>query len=265
MPLVQVNGIDLFYEETGNGEPLLLISGLGSNTLGWELIRPALAARFRVITFDNRGAGRSSAPPGPYATRQMADDAAAMLDRIGVARAHVMGLSLGGMIAQELALAYPERVDHLVLLATFPRLRPGVHDPWLDAWLQAGERGMDRKSFGICMMPWMLSPAFMAQHDLVETALAKLLSNPYPATAAGIAGQVEACRAHDALDRLPRIAAPTLVLVGSEDILSPVSYAQELTERIPGARLQVLEGAGHVPFLEDPEAVAEALLAFLAT
>jgi len=264
MPLVQANGIDLYYEETGNGEPLLLISGLSGNTLGWEPIRPALAERFCAISFDNRGAGRSSAPPGPYSTRQMADDAAALLDRIGVARAHVVGLSLGGMIAQELALAYPERVDRLVLLATYPRLRPGVHDPWLNAWLQAGERGMDPASFEICMMPWMISPAFMARHDLVETALVESLSDPYPASAVGISGQVEACRAHDALERLPRIAAPTLVLVGAEDILSPVSYAQELTERIPGARLQVLERCGHVPFLEEPKAVAEALLAFLA-
>ena len=264
MPLDQAYGIDLYYEETGSGEPLLLISGLSGNTLGWEPIRPALAERFRVISFDNRGAGRSSAPPGPYSTRQMADDAAVLLDRIGVARAHVVALSLGGMIAQELALAHPGRVDRLVLLATFARMRPGVHDPWLDAWLQAGERGMDPASFEMCMMPWMLSPAFMARHELVATALVDSLSDPYPAPAIGIAGQVEACRAHDARERWPRIAAPTLVLLGADDILSPVSYAQELAERIPGSRLQVLERCGHVPFLEDPEAVAEALVAFLA-
>jgi 3-oxoadipate enol-lactonase len=264
MPLVQVNGIDLYYEETGNGEPLLLISGLSGTTLGWEPVRPALAARLRVISFDNRGAGRSSAPPGPYSTRQMADDAAALLDRIGVARAHVVGLSMGGMIAQELALTYPDRVDRLVLLATYPRLRPGVHDPWLDAWLHAWERGMDSSSFEICMMPWMVSPAFMAQHDLVEAALVEALRDPYPASAAGIAGQVAACRAHDARDRLAGIAAPTLVLVGADDILSPVSYAEELAERIPGARLQVLERCGHIPHLEEPEAVTAALLAFLA-
>jgi len=126
MPHSQVNVIDLYCEETGNGEPLLLISGLSGTTLGREPVRPALGTRFRVISFDNRGAGRSSAPPSPYSTRQMADDAAALLDRIGVARAHVVALSLGGMIAQELALAHPERVDRLVLLATYLRMRPGA-------------------------------------------------------------------------------------------------------------------------------------------
>ncbi len=135
MPLVQVNGIErfYFYQETGNGEPLLLINGIGADSLKWDPLLPALAARFRVITSDNRGAGRSAAPPGPYTTRQMADDAAALLAHLGVARAHVVGSSMGGMIAQELALAYPERVDRLVLLATYARLRPGVHDPWLNA------------------------------------------------------------------------------------------------------------------------------------
>src|SRR3712207_194537 len=140
MSIARINGIDLYYEETGSGPPLLLIAGLGGNTLGWVMLLPALAQHFRVIAFDNRGAGRSSAPPGPYTTRQMADDAAALLAHLGIERAHVLGLSLGGMIAQELALAHAERVDRLVLYATYARPRPAIHDRWLKNWVEASER-----------------------------------------------------------------------------------------------------------------------------
>src|SRR3954470_2981688 len=115
MPSVLFNELELYYEETGSGPPLLLIAGLSGNTLGWSMLQPVLAEHFRVIAFDNRGAGRSSAPPGPYTTAQMAQDAVALLDYFDIDRAHIIGQSMGGMIAQELALAHPERVDRLVL------------------------------------------------------------------------------------------------------------------------------------------------------
>ncbi len=264
MPTTMVNGIDLYYEETGSGPPLLLIAGLSGNTLGWTLLMPALAERFRVIAFDNRGAGRSSAPPGPYSTQQMPYEAAALLDQLGVARAHVLGHSMGGMIAQELALAHPEQIDRLVLLGTYARPRPAIHDPWLNNWVQACERGTDPAAVALSLMPWFFTPAFMSEYDQVEAALAEWLSDPYPAPAHGIAAQAAACRTHDTRDRLPQIAAPTLVLVGAEDIVTPVSCSRELAEGIPGARLHVLERGGHIPDAEYPEAVAEALLAFLA-
>ena len=264
MPLIEANGVDLYYEETGDGPPLLLVPGLGGNTLGWDPLPAALAERFRVIAFDNRGAGRSAAPPGPYTMRQLAGDAAALLDRLGGGRAHVVGLSMGGMIGQELALARPELVDRLVLYATYARPRPAVHGPWLTAWAEARAREMDPVQLSLWLMPWFMTPAFIRDYDQVEAALALWTSDPYPAPAHGIAAQAAACMAHDALDRLPAIAAPTLALVGPDDIVTPVSCSRELVERIPGARLQVLERGGHVPHWEYPEAVAAALLAFLA-
>jgi pimeloyl-ACP methyl ester carboxylesterase len=264
MPLAAVDGIDLYYEDTGSGPPLLLIAGLSGNTLGWAMLLPALAQYFRVIAFDNRGAGRSSTPPGPYTTREMADDAAALLDHLGIERAHVIGLSLGGMIAQELALAHPERVDHLVLYATYARPRPAIHDPWLRNWVEACERGTTPDQLATLLLPWFLTPAFMAQPDQVEAAIGEWVADPYPAPAHGVAAQAAACLSHDTLSRLGQVAPPTLVLVGAEDIVTPVSCAQELTEGIPGARLHVLERGGHTPDVEYPEAVAEALLAFLA-
>lgn len=262
MPLAQVNGIERFYRETGSGDALLLINGLGGTSLNWEPLLPALAARFRVITSDNRGVGRSAAPPGPYTTRQMAEDAAALLAHLGVARAHVVGSSLGGMIAQELALAYPTLVDRLVLFATLARPRLAIIGPWLSFIEQAMERGLDPAGVAALGLGWWYSPAFLARPDRVEEALA--WRDPYPAPAHGIAAQAAAARTHDALDHLPRIAAPTLVLVGAEDIFTPVYYARELAVGIPGARLRVLVRGGHAALWEYPEAGAAALLAFLA-
>ena len=264
MPSMAVNGIDLYYEETGSGPPVLLISALSGNTLDWDMLQPALATRFRIIAFDNRGAGRSSAPVGPYTTGQMADDAAALLEHLGIERAHVVGLSMGGMIAQELALAHPERIDRLILYATVARVRLALHGPWLSNWARAAERGVEANELVLSLMPWVFTAAFMTQQEQVEEALAMWISAPFQAPPQGIAAQAAACRTHDALERLPLITAPTLVLVGAEDILFPVSCAEELAEGIPGARLHVLERGGHIPHLEYPEAVEAALLKFLA-
>ena len=270
MPTAQLSGIDIYYEEHGSGDPLLLIMGFGGHSLAWIMQVPALAKQFRVITLDNRGVGRSSVPPGPYTTRQMADDAAALLDHLDIERAHVVGWSMGGMIAQELALGYPQKVDRLVLLASVARTRPYAEN-WLRYATQSAELvksgALDPTGALLGGMPWMFTPAFLSQPDLVQAAIAQSLADPFPPTPEGIAAQAEACRAHafgDALDRLTEIAAPTLVLVGAEDILTPAVYSREMADRIPGARLQILEKGGHGMPLEHPQQVNDALLAFLA-
>ena len=264
MPLCQVNGIDLYYEETGTGPPLLLIPGFGGNTLDWDAQVPALAEHFRVIAVDNRGAGRSSCPFGPCTVALMADDAAMLLDHLDVPRCHVVGHSMGGLIAQELALTYPQRVDRLVLFATFARSTP-VLDSWLNFYVQSCDHGVDARGRTLWVMPWFLTPAFMADHERVEATLDEWMNDPYPAPALGRAAQAAACQTYDSRERLPSIAAPTLVLFPAEDILTPVSCSQELAERIPGARLQVLPRGGHVPSVEYPEDINGALLAFLIT
>lgn len=263
MPSTKLNGIDLYYEDVGSGSPLLLIAGLSGNTLRWDWLLPILVEHSRIIAFDNRGAGRSSAPPGPYTTRQMADDAAALLDHLGIERADVIGYSMGGMIAQELALVHPNRVGRLVLLATTAHVHPLLSGPWMNAWVQAVERGTDPREVALLLMPWFLTPAFIADHDRVEAALAEWTSDPYPAPACGLAAQADACRTHDTRDRLPQIAMPTLVLVGAEDITAPVSCSRALAAGIPGAQLQILEGGGHIPEAEIPDVVGRALLKFL--
>jgi 3-oxoadipate enol-lactonase len=251
---LHLNGIDLYYEERGSGPPLLIIPPLSST--GFTI--PALEPHFRSITFDNRGAGRSSVPPGPYTTRLMADDAAALLAHLGVERAHVFGFSMGGLIAQELALAYPERVDRLVLNACFARPHHGVVDPWLTMWDQAYAKQIDPVAFNVWLLGQLLTPAFMTQLDLVAAAIAE--PDPYPAAAQGIAGQTAAIRTHDTLERLGQISAPTLVLVGAQDIVTPVVYSEALAKGIPGATLKVLDPGGHSVVFEYEDAANPVLL-----
>src|SRR5215212_5135956 len=266
MPYAERKGVRLYFEEQGSGEPLLLIMGLGGDIRLWSNQLPALAPHYRVIAFDNRGSGRSDVPPGPYSIAEMADDALAVLDHLGVERAHVLGWSMGGMIAQELAVAYPERVDRLALLSTVARSYP-----WLSTWFgwaaQARERGMDTTGMALWLMPWFYTTAFMSQGEKVQAALDAAAADPDVITAEGYAAQAAACRAYvktASLDRLAAITAMTLVLVGADDVLTPPVYAWEIGERIANARVAVLSGGGHGIPLERPDAVNNAVLDFLA-
>ncbi|MFT4040623.1 MAG: alpha/beta fold hydrolase [Thermomicrobiales bacterium] len=251
MPLFETDAGDLYFEVMGDGPPLLLIAGFSGNTTGWLPLQPALAEHFTLIMFDNRGAGRSATPPGPYTIPQMAGDAVALLDHLGVDRAHVLGSSMGGMIAQELALQHPSRVDKLVLNVTAARPSP-VLRRFCEANIWAIEQGMSPEDRMFWVLPWMASPAIMTDHEKVARTLAVRLANPWPAPGAGMIAQAQAIMAHDALARVGQIAAPTLVLAAAEDILTPVAGARELAEAIPGAQLQVLPRGSHVTAAEYP-------------
>ena len=260
---VRINGIDLYYEEHGSGPPLLLLPGLAATADYWASLVPALAPHFRLIALDLRGAGQSSAPPGPYTTRLLADDAAALLEHLGIARTHVLGFSLGSLVAQELALAHPDRVDHLVLLGSVARPDHATFDPWLEIFTQAYERNLDVTGFSLWLMAWLFTPAFMGQPDVVAATMSALSSVLARSSAQGVAAQAAAARGHDTLERLGQIAVPTLVLVGEEDIVFPVVFSQALAEAIPGARLQVLPRGAHAVSLENPDVTAAALVSFL--
>ncbi|MGD9893894.1 MAG: alpha/beta fold hydrolase [Dehalococcoidia bacterium] len=269
MPFVHANDVDLYYEDQGAGEPLLLLTGFATHLSIWRSLLATLTASFRVVTLDNRGMGRSAMSEAVTTTRQMADDAVAVLDALGIDRAHVLGWSMGGMIAQELALACAQRVDRLVLLASVARAHP-TFERWLTAMTQGYRQveagALEAAAFHLSMLPWLYSPAFMARLDAVETIVQHALADRFPPTAAGVAAQAEACRRHttgDILDRLPAITTPTLVLVGAEDIVTPRSYAEQLVDAIATARLQVIDGGGHGVALEAPEAVSDAVLKFI--
>jgi 3-oxoadipate enol-lactonase len=251
----------MYYEEHGRGRPLLLIGGLGNDVNAWSGNLPALARSYRVIVFDNRGSGRTGAPDGPWTIRMMAADAAGLLDALGIARAHVLGVSMGGYIAQELALTCPGRLAGLVLATTSvgPYL---LKISILEDWARRALAGIDPLAFFQIMLPFMFNDRCFEQPGVLEMAVATIA--PHTATPPGIlARQMIACVEHDARDRISLITAPTLVLAGREDPFVPFSLSEELAARIPGARLSVLDGSGHGFTASTAGAFNRAVLEFL--
>ncbi len=234
------------WESVGAGSPLLLIQGLGYGRWGWEPILPGLAARHRVVSFDNRGIGESDKPAGPYTAAQMAEDARQVLDEAGIDRAHVLGASLGGMIAQELAVAAPERVDRLVLCCTTPGGPATVPMPEVTMRLFAEAPSLAPE----VALRRFVENALGADPppELVDELFARRVANP--PDPAGWQAQAAAGMGFEGVEA--EIAAPTLILGGTADNVVDHRNAQVLADRIPGARVEVLEGAGHLFFWEQP-------------
>ena len=276
MSTAQINGIELHYEEHGSGEPLLLIMGLAADSLAWMFQLPAFAEQYRTIVFDNRGVGRSSKPAGPYTIAQMAEDATGLLDQLDIRRAHVLGVSMGGMIAQELTLRHPERVRSLVLACTYAKPDEGI-DQQLEASLAVfgGSRGPDgqiqidvSKLDPMMFFQHLLPTVFNAQFIMAE--LPKLMQVFSGALQFGfsmdaILAQVAATQSHDSIDRLTDIKVPTLVLTGDADLLIPPRNSDVLAAKIPGAKLVKIAGGSHGFNFETPELFNKAVLEFLAT
>jgi 3-oxoadipate enol-lactonase len=263
MPRVRVGDIEMFYQDVGEGEPLVLIMGFGGDQTAWAFQLAAFAARYRVIAFDNRGVGQSDAPDQPYTTRMMAGDALGLMDALGVDNAHVLGVSMGGMIAQELVLARPDRVRSLHLACTFARPDPymlALNSAWREMRI-----GLGRESTLRTLGLWLFSPTTYSERpELIEALLQNSLANPYPQSLVGFLRQGEAVAAHDALERLAAIRCPTLVSVAEDDILVPPRFAREIAARIPGTELRTVPAAGHGYFLERPDVFNELSLDFLA-
>lgn len=258
MPTTTGRGPPIHYEELGDprARPVLLVMGMGFSSAGWDRLPARLAERFRVIVFDNRGTGRTPRPRGLYRTRDLADDAARVLDAAGVRRAGVFGISMGGMIAQELALRHGDRLSALALGATFGdwlRSKKASGRTLLDlALLVAGRPGRKARL-----------QRLIVSDEMVERApaeVARFLKRGGLAEPATTLTQMIAVARHRALDRLEALRVPTLVLSGDADRLVPVENSRELARRIPHARLVELPGAGHVFPFEREDATVDALV-----
>ena len=236
------------WERRGEGQPLVLVHGLGYARWGWEAVDDALAERFQVVLLDNRGIGESEAPAGPYTAAEMADDVARVFDEAGIERAHIVGTSLGGMIAQELALR-TELVERLVLVCTTPGGPSAAPMPKVTAQLIAEAASMEPLVALRLFVENALAPG--APEELVERILAHRLRTAQPPVA--WAAQAAAGMSFDAWDRLPELRAPTLVLHGTEDVVVDPANSTLLVERIPDARLEWFPGCGHLLFWEEPE------------
>jgi pimeloyl-ACP methyl ester carboxylesterase len=276
MSSATIGSLDVYYEEHGNGDPLLLIMGLAADSTAWMFQVPDFARHYRTIVFDNRGVGRSSKPPGPYTIHEMADDAAGLLDVLDVRRAHVVGVSMGGMIAQELALRHPERVRSLVLACTYPepdaeieRNRRFSVEQFGGTVTAEGEVQIDFKAINPMDFLQHLLPAVFNQ-EFIARELPKLIqvfsgALQYGFSMEAVLGQMAAVMSHKATDRLHQIAVPTLVITGDADRLIPPANSDILAKHIPGATLSKIPGGSHGFNFETPEVFNRAVLEFLAT
>ena len=239
MPLAKLNGININYQVQGQGEPLMMIMGFTANRNGWMPQIPFFKKYYRVITFDNRGVGKSDKPPGPYSTKMMADDTVRLMDLLGIEKAHIMGVSMGGMIAQELAINYPQRVTKLVLACTYASQDETSGDTLEQAkFLQLTPEKKISAMVGLAFN----KPLYRFTFALLVRVQTKFMGT---SGTVGIAGQSEACRKHNTLERLPLITAPTLVIVGTGDrIIKPVS-SEVIAGKIPNAKLVRIEGGSH--------------------
>jgi pimeloyl-ACP methyl ester carboxylesterase len=253
VPTIDIAGTELYYERRGEGEPLLLIQGLGGNSLHWgEGFLGGLEDGFELVLYDHRGAGRSGPLEGEHTITDLAMDAVGLLDALGIESAHVVGISMGGMVAQEVALQSPERVRTLTLGCTFPggpeatMTDMTVVGMLAEAVLSGDQERTLRVGYEV-----MIAAEYGEQEGAYE--LYSELAGQYPAPIPVLMAQLSAIMGHDTAQRLPEIAAPTLVIHGTEDRLMDVSNGELIARLIPGARLELLEGSGHMFFWEQPE------------
>src|SRR5471032_395229 len=250
MPQVSHDGAQIDWEARGAGDPLLMIMGLGATREWWDRITPTLAARYRTILFDNRGVGRSDVPPGPYSIPGMADDAAAVMDAAGVASAHVFGASMGGMIAQELALHHPSRVRSLILGCTACGGRQVVPATREVGAALAARTTMTREEAMWAMVPYIFDAS--TPRDVVAADLAIRLTSPV--TNDGYFAQLQGIRAWSgSYDRLAGLTMPTLVIHGETDQLVPPENGRIVAKAIPGSRLLMIPHASHIFFTDQFE------------
>lgn len=263
MPLARVDDIDIYYVVEGEGPPLLMIMGFGGQHHSWgDATSRLLAQHFRTIRFDNRGTGLSDKPQVEYSIAMMADDAAGLLRALGIDRAHVYGVSMGGMIAQELALRHPQMVAGLVLGCTTPGWAHGVAPSAEIIQMMMPEPGLSREEQVRKSWPALCAPRFLEEgRAFLEEMLRRSLENPTPIDTMN--RQAAAIQRFDTYERLGQIRAPTLIVHGDQDVLVPTQNAYILHERIPGSRLVIIEGAGHVYFWEKPEEAARVVVEFL--
>ena len=259
MAFAENQGARIYWDDAGNGPPLLLIMGLGWTSDMWFRSRPILSARFRTFAFDNRGVGRSDVPAGPYPIAQMASDAAAVLDAAGIESAHVCGMSMGGMIAQEFALQYPRRVRSLILGCT---AFGGPHA------VQAGREviqlltatGRPPEELARAVVPFIYDSGTPLERIEEDFAVCRQW---FP-TPQGYFAQLQGIIAWEACERLPQIAAPTLVIHGESDRLIPPENGKLIAARIPNAKFLLISHASHIFPCDQPDIAHRAMLEFLA-
>jgi pimeloyl-ACP methyl ester carboxylesterase len=260
MGTVEVNGAKLYYETHGQGKPLVLIQGCGGNITMWEPQIEPLSKHFQLISFDNRGMGRSQVTPGDYTIQMLAQDTAGLIEQLGIEKAHILGWSMGGMIALELAIARPDLIDKLIISASaskFPESSIFLWKGFVDLLRHHQYESLSRWHMSLCF-----SHDFFDNAGVVAATLNSLMNPPYPVTIEGFTNQTAALFSYDRRGQLQNLQIPTLLLGAEEDRFFPVSVVKETAADISEAKVEILPGS-HLYYIEHPDEFSKAVIAFL--
>ncbi len=261
MPFAKINNVSLYYDTYGDGAPLVLIAGLGSDSMSWFNVIEDLSRNNKLIVFDNRGCGRSDYPSGKITIEDMAEDTVGLLEYLKIDKANILGHSMGGYIAQEIAIKYPERVNNLILVSTAANTTArnklifkefseilntdGYSDLWFKSWIE-----------------WLFTEEVQSDTSFIDLFISNALKYPYLQKPSGFDSQVNAINSYDCRSNLPLIKAKTFIISGSEDILITPENSLFLSEKIPDSTLEILNNAAHSIQVENPKAFSEAVLKF---
>lgn len=259
---IKSNNTNIYYQVVGEGDPLVLLMGFGADSNAWEKHIKVYQDHFQCIVLDNRGVGSSDQPKGPYTTKMMATDTAAVMRKLGVEKAKVAGISMGGAIAQELVLHYPEKVSALVLTSTwaiFDKYAKTVYENLKKLRIVATP-----EDFMELLQLWIYAPPYFKAHlEDLKTAQQAAADEEIPQSQAGFEGQLDACIQHNTINRLHQIKVPTLITVGQMDIFTPPVFSTILHEKIEGSKLVKFAHGGHVHHWEELEKYNKVTLGFL--
>lgn len=255
---LSANGIDIHYTIEGEGPVVTMSHALGCNLSMWDEQARALSGRYRILRYDTRGHGQTSAPPDPYSLEQMADDLHGLLTGLGVAQTHFVGISMGGMIGQLFALKYPNILSSLTLCSTTSRYPAATRSAWVDRIRTVGTKGMD-PMVEPALQRWFTPPFQECRQDVMDRVRAMLRSTPPQ----GYIGCCHAIPTIDVTDRLGEVQCPALIIAGEDDPGTPVAMARDIQAVLPLSELAILSPASHLCNLEQPDAFNRALLGFL--
>jgi len=260
---VRVNGINMYYELHGKGEPIVLIAGFACDHTFWTGVLAELATTHQILIFDNRGIGRTESPNPPYSIDMMADDVMSLIKVLGLKRPTIVGQSMGSAMTQSISKRYAKEINKIVLINTFYKLNKGPQITF-DLLGEMMAMKLGAKYQVQALAPWAFSNEFLLQPNQLENLIKQAENNPYPQTVAGYQGQLQALKKFDSLNWLNQIASPTLIIAGEQDILAPSAEAQEIVKRIGHhAQLAMVPG-GHATPIEQPRRTAQLILKFVS-